>query len=302
VADYYSILFRAVSALEPNTASARQRLYERARSAMSAEIEGASPPFDASEIAAAKQGLKSAIERIEAEALPAWLQQPQNAACTNDCAATADPLPDEGACRLLDASEIAAAKQGLERWLQQQPQRPTCANDCPATADLPAEIEEACRPFDPSEIDGVRQALKSAADYDCSATADLPADIERAFRPFHASEIVAAEHGLESAIERTESQVIPDWLRQPERVVRTDDCPTTAANQNEDSPGLLKKLWGHLTRRTAEQCAAPIRETWSEPLERGALTRKRKQVFCVAVEVRGKRRRADLLTEFPQQR
>jgi hypothetical protein len=127
---------------------------------MSAEIERASPPFDASEIAAAKQGLKSAIDRIEADALPGWLQQPQRAAFANDCPAAADPLPDEGPCRLLDASEIAAAKQGLERWLQQL-QHATCADDCPAAADLLLEIEGASPPPDTCEIATSEVGLKN---------------------------------------------------------------------------------------------------------------------------------------------
>src|ERR1700761_330506 len=85
---------------------------------MTVEIEGASPPFDASDIAAVKQGLKTAIERIEAEALPAWLQQPQRAECGNGCSAAADALPDQGAYRFLEASEIATAEHGLERALE----------------------------------------------------------------------------------------------------------------------------------------------------------------------------------------
>jgi hypothetical protein len=194
VADYYSILSKAVSALEPNTASARLHLYERARSAMSAEIERASPPFDATDIAAAKHGLKNAIERIEAEALPAWIKQSDGAVCANDCPVTADlPAEIEGASPPFDACETATAEQGLESaierieaedWVQQL-ERAVCANDCPATAELPAEIEGA-------------------------------------FPPFHASEIVAAEQGLESAFERIEAEAIPEWLRQPERAVRAD--------------------------------------------------------------------------------
>jgi hypothetical protein len=110
VAEYYSILSKAVSALEPNTASARQRLYERARSAISAEIEEASPPFEASDIAAVKQGLKSAIERIEAEALPAWIQQPERAVCANDRPVTADlPAEIEGACHFRPNRLIASS-------------------------------------------------------------------------------------------------------------------------------------------------------------------------------------------------
>jgi hypothetical protein len=278
VADYYSILSKAVSALEPRTASARLCLYERARSAMSAEIERATPPFDATDIAAAKHGLKSAIERIEAEALPAWIQQSEGAVCANDCPATADlPAEIEAASLPFDASDIAA-QQGLESqterieaeaipaW-EQQSERAVCANDCPTTADLPAEIEGACPSFGASEIaaeqglesaierieaeDWLQQLERAVCANDCPATADLPGEIEGAFPPFHASEIVAAEQGLESAIERIEAEAIPEWLRQPERAVRADDCPATAANQNEDSPGALKRLWTRVTGRSA---------------------------------------------------
>jgi hypothetical protein len=290
VADYYSILSKAVSALEPNTASARQRLYERARSAMSAEIEGASSPFDASEIAAAKQGLKSAIERIEAEALPAWLQQPQHAACANDCAARAELLPDEG-CRLLDASEIAAAKQGLERWLQQQ-QRAACANDCAATADLSPEIEGAFPPLDVCEIAAAEQGREStnmrieapaipawlqqsehaACANDCSAAANLPAEIEGACPPFDGSEIAAAMQRLESAIERIKAEAIPASLQRPERAVCANNCPATAANQNEDSAGRLKRLWKRVTHRSAGSRTVPSgQDTWlTDLLERAS--------------------------------
>jgi hypothetical protein len=353
VADYYSILFKAVSALEPNTASARQRLYERARSSMSAEIEGASPPFDASDIAAAKQGLKSAIDRIEAEALPAWLRQQERAVCAVAERATADLLPDQGAYRFLDASEIAAAQQGLERAIEsieakaipdwprqagaalandcsatadlpaeiegacpdgseiaaamerlesaiesvkaeaipacpQQSEHAVCANDCPARADLPAEIEAISPPFHASIIVATEQGLQSTSierieaqaipDWleqleramcanDCPATADLPLEIEGAYPPFHSSEIVATERGLESAIERIEAAPIPDWLRQPERDVRSGECPATAANQDEDSPGPLKRLWTRVTgRTTGSHTASPGQDTWSTDL------------------------------------
>jgi hypothetical protein len=45
MADYYSILAKAVNALDPNTGMARQQLYQRARSAMISELENAYRPF-----------------------------------------------------------------------------------------------------------------------------------------------------------------------------------------------------------------------------------------------------------------
>jgi hypothetical protein len=69
MADYYSILAKAVNALDPNTGMARQQLYQRARSAMMSELENAYPPFRRSEIGIAEIALESAIEKAEAEAV-----------------------------------------------------------------------------------------------------------------------------------------------------------------------------------------------------------------------------------------
>jgi hypothetical protein len=69
MADYYSILARAVNALDPNTGMARQQLYQRARSAMISELENVYPPFRRSEIAIAEIALESAIEKTEVEAV-----------------------------------------------------------------------------------------------------------------------------------------------------------------------------------------------------------------------------------------
>jgi hypothetical protein len=68
MADYYSIIAKAVSALDLNTEKARLRLYERARTALRSEMHCAYPPFHRSEIAAAEMSLEMAIEAVEAEA------------------------------------------------------------------------------------------------------------------------------------------------------------------------------------------------------------------------------------------
>jgi hypothetical protein len=111
-----------------------------------------------------------------------------------------------------------------------------CANDCPATAHPPAEVKGACPSFD-------------------------------------ASEIADAEQGPESEIEGIEAEAIPDWLRQPQRDIRAEDCPATAANQNEDSPGPLKRLWTRVSGRIAvSHTASPGHDdTWlTDLLERAS--------------------------------
>jgi len=69
MADYYSIVAKAVRALDLNTEKARRRLYDRARAALRSEMHGAYPRFHRSEIAATEIALEMAIEAVEAEAL-----------------------------------------------------------------------------------------------------------------------------------------------------------------------------------------------------------------------------------------
>jgi hypothetical protein len=66
MADYYSIVAKAVRALDLNTETARRRLYERARGALRSKMHSAYPPFHRSEIAAAEMSLETAIEAVEA--------------------------------------------------------------------------------------------------------------------------------------------------------------------------------------------------------------------------------------------
>jgi hypothetical protein len=68
MADYQSIIAKAVSTLDPNTEEARRRLYERARSAVIAEMHRAEPPLDRSDIMAAQMSLELAIGEVEADA------------------------------------------------------------------------------------------------------------------------------------------------------------------------------------------------------------------------------------------
>jgi hypothetical protein len=71
MADYYSIIAKAVEALDPNTGEARRRLYERARGALSGETRSAGLPLNKSDILSAQMSLEEAIARVETEALRA---------------------------------------------------------------------------------------------------------------------------------------------------------------------------------------------------------------------------------------
>jgi hypothetical protein len=75
MADYYSILERAVSRLDPNTPAARRKLYDRACSALLSGMQKAYPPITRSEIMVAQMALDTAIGQLEAEACLAALER-----------------------------------------------------------------------------------------------------------------------------------------------------------------------------------------------------------------------------------
>ena len=70
MADYYSVLARAVVTLETGDHSAREELYERARSIIVAELRKQNPRISALAITREQAALEAAIRRLETELLP----------------------------------------------------------------------------------------------------------------------------------------------------------------------------------------------------------------------------------------
>ncbi len=67
MADYYPLIDRAIGGLESNTGENRRMLYERARSALVAQLRGIQPPLDEAEITRERLALEDAIRRIESD-------------------------------------------------------------------------------------------------------------------------------------------------------------------------------------------------------------------------------------------
>jgi hypothetical protein len=68
MADYYPLIAKAVSGLEKSTGEARRALYDRARSALVAQLRGVTPALLESDITRERLGLEEAIRKVETEA------------------------------------------------------------------------------------------------------------------------------------------------------------------------------------------------------------------------------------------
>jgi hypothetical protein len=68
MADYYPLIARAIAGLEKNTGEARRALYERARTALVAQLRGINPPLQEAEITRERLALEEAVRKVEAEA------------------------------------------------------------------------------------------------------------------------------------------------------------------------------------------------------------------------------------------
>jgi hypothetical protein len=67
MADYYPLISRAVGALEKNSGENRRAIYDRARSALLAQLRGVTPALEESDITRERLALEESIRKVEAE-------------------------------------------------------------------------------------------------------------------------------------------------------------------------------------------------------------------------------------------
>jgi hypothetical protein len=70
MADYYSLVAKAVGALDQNIPEVRRKIYDRARAALLSELQKSVPAWDRSEIMAEQMLLELAIGEVEAQLQP----------------------------------------------------------------------------------------------------------------------------------------------------------------------------------------------------------------------------------------
>lgn len=70
MADYYPLISRAVSALDPNTLERRDAIYKRAREALDRQLLSLDPPIPESDLRRERGALEATIRRVETEFAP----------------------------------------------------------------------------------------------------------------------------------------------------------------------------------------------------------------------------------------
>lgn len=145
MADYYSLISRAVAALPQQSPNMRQAVYERARKALFSQLRGIQPPVAEADIAAEGRALEEAITRIEIElAGKSGQAQQQPAASKSAPSATTArqraPEPARSAPPPLPPEPQPAERSADDAW------RDTLAATAPA-ATTPREPQRPAAPL-----------------------------------------------------------------------------------------------------------------------------------------------------------
>src|SRR2546421_729487 len=198
MADYYPLVAKAVAGLEKNTGEGRRMLYERARTALVAQLRGMNdPPLTEAEITRERLALEEAIRKVEAEAARRGRDGPR----AEPAAAKPDPA--------LDAPQSAPAAK---------PAPP--APERPAT---PARPRTPSRTVTDEGLKGFRDVIAEA-----EALGDATAQGAKTAR-----EAFAAPPPSGEAFNRVEPRVEPEGLRTPVRPpARPIEQPARAAAAN----------------------------------------------------------------------
>jgi len=111
MADYYPLIARAIAGLDPNApGESRRALYERARTALIAQLRSVQPPLSESEITRERLSLEEAVRKVESEAA----QRAREASRPGGGAARGEPLR-RGNARPPEAESFPNAPPGPPR-------------------------------------------------------------------------------------------------------------------------------------------------------------------------------------------
>jgi hypothetical protein len=162
MADYYPLIARAISGLDPSAPGEQRRaLYERARSALIAQLRSVQPPLTESEITRERLSLEEAVRKVESEAA-ARSRAVRDAARANrgkpgEAPSTATPASTTSAAASSSATSASSAGTRANATTSAtpppRPQRDLRVNppvSPPPQSRPPSPVQDAPRRADPS--------------------------------------------------------------------------------------------------------------------------------------------------------
>src|SRR5688572_12492943 len=117
MADYYPLIARAIAGLDPNApGESRRALYERARTALIAQLRSVQPPLSESEITRERLSLEEAVRKVESEAAQRAREASRPAgAGAGGAARGGDAFRRANAARPPESASPAGAPPGAQR-------------------------------------------------------------------------------------------------------------------------------------------------------------------------------------------
>src|SRR5947209_3642471 len=235
MADYYPLVAKAIAGLEKNTGEGRRMLYERARTALVAQLRGMNdPPLTEAEITRERLALEEAIRKVEAEAARRGREVPR--------AEPAAPKPEPA----------AAAPH--------PPQAKTTASERPAP---PPRSRTPSRSVTDEGLKGFRDVIAEA-----ESLGDATAQGAKTAREAYA---VTPPTG-QANFDRVKPRVEPEGLRPPARASTRSSEPAPRAGEPSargapsgpfDAPAEPQANWAEPERvdsRPGQQRQGPMRQ------------------------------------------
>ncbi len=222
MADYYPLVAKAVAGLEKNTGEGRRLLYERARTALVAQLRGMNDPaLTEAEITRERLALEEAIRKVEAEAARrgrtaekprAEAAPARPAPATNAESANAPPAPAPK-----PAVRSSPPPRPVARSAQAAAERVPVAERAPPPPPPPPRSRGASRAVTDEGLKGFRDVIAEA-----EALGDATAQGARTAR-----EAFAAAPPSGPTTERIEPRIEPEGLRPPARTPSRSAEPTS---------------------------------------------------------------------------
>jgi hypothetical protein len=214
MADYHPLIAKAVAGLERNTGEARRALYERARTALVAQLRGVEPALSESDITRERLALEEAIRKVEGEA--ARRARTEFSRPDGNAAARPDDPPRADGGRSPPAATVAPAIA------------PATAKP-EARASAPAPEPVAGKPAPPSgkRLSLTDQGLKGFRDVIAEAD-DLGGAAAQAGRS--ARQAYAAVPSPAPELDRIEPRIETDGFRAPAREAPAGSAAPAPAN------------------------------------------------------------------------